>query len=142
MSASGQVTIEPANSESPVKLKRQRHSIAEKRRVVEESFHPGTSVARVAREHGINANQVFKWRGLYQRGKLGSKARVEQPPELLAVTVADARAVEAAVPIPPVAASQPTPAGTIQVHLARGRLRIEGVVDPGALRVVLECLLG
>ncbi len=37
---------------------RQRRSIAEKRRIVEETLVEGTSVARVARAQGINANQV------------------------------------------------------------------------------------
>ena len=33
-----------------------------KRRVVAETFEPGASVATVAREHGLNANMVFRWR--------------------------------------------------------------------------------
>jgi transposase len=50
---------------------RQRRSIAEKRRIVEETLVDGASVARVARAHGINANQVFGWRRLYLAGRLG-----------------------------------------------------------------------
>ena len=38
------------------------HRLEFKRAVVEETLRPGTSVALVAREHGINANQVFCWR--------------------------------------------------------------------------------
>ena len=34
----------------------------EKRRIVEETFRPGASVAEVARRHGLNANLVFNWR--------------------------------------------------------------------------------
>ena len=45
--------------------KRRRRSIGERRRVVEETLAPGASVARVARAHGINANQVFHWRRLF-----------------------------------------------------------------------------
>jgi transposase-like protein len=71
MSSSAQVTIEPALRETPAASKRRRYSIAEKRRMVEESFQPGASVVRVARAHGVNANQVFGWRRLYQRGRLG-----------------------------------------------------------------------
>jgi transposase-like protein len=29
---------------------------------VEATYAPGTSIARVAREHGVNSNQVFQWR--------------------------------------------------------------------------------
>ena len=39
--------------------KRQRRSIAEKRLIVEGTLAEGASVARVARAHGVNANQVF-----------------------------------------------------------------------------------
>jgi transposase len=54
--------------------------------MVEESFQPGASVARVARAHGVNANQVFGWRRLYQRGRLGTNTRAAQAVELLPVT--------------------------------------------------------
>jgi len=52
---------------------RQRRSIAEKRRIVEETLVEGASIARVARAHGINANQVFGWRRLYRAGRLGDR---------------------------------------------------------------------
>ena len=54
-------------------LKRQRRSIAEKRRIVELAMQPGASIARVAREHGVNANMVHYWRNLYRQGRLGEK---------------------------------------------------------------------
>ncbi len=38
---------------------------------MEETFEPGSSVARVARRYGVNANQVFQWRTLYRKGGLG-----------------------------------------------------------------------
>jgi transposase len=136
MSSSARVTIESTSAESPETPKRRRYSIAEKRRIVEESFQPGSSVARVARAHGINANQVFSWRRLYQRGRLGGNVRAAPAAELLPVTITDSLSA----PIPTPTASS-LPAGTIQLQLPRGRLRIEGAVDPHCLRVVLECLL-
>ena len=45
--------------------------MAEKRRIVEETLEPDASVARVARAHGVNANQVFHWRRQYRQGLLG-----------------------------------------------------------------------
>ncbi len=54
-------------------LKRQRRSIAEKRKIVEQAMLPGTSVAAVARQHGVNANMVHYWRKLYRQGQLGEK---------------------------------------------------------------------
>jgi transposase len=102
--------------------------------MVEESFQPGASVARVARAHGVNANQVFGWRKLYQRGRLGENTRAAQGVELLPVTVSDSPVAPA--PLPPAVSP-----GTIQLQLPRGRLRIEGAVDADCLRVVLNCLL-
>ena len=51
-----------------------RHSLEFKRALVALSLEPGVSVARIAREHGVNANQVFSWRRLYQQGRLGLSA--------------------------------------------------------------------
>ena len=45
-----------------VKVSRRSWPLEEKRRIVEEAFRPGTSVAEVARRHGLNSNQVFNWR--------------------------------------------------------------------------------
>jgi len=44
----------------PVVAKRRYRGLEEKRRIVEESLAEGTSVALVARTHGVNANLVFK----------------------------------------------------------------------------------
>ena len=49
------VSVEAA-APSPKRFRRTRE---EKRRIVEATFVPGASIARVAREHGVNANQVY-----------------------------------------------------------------------------------
>jgi len=112
-----------------------------KRRIVEETLLAGASAARVAREHGVNANQVFKWRRLSQRGLLAGKVSTVA---LVPVTVSDAQP-GAQLDSTPTAAPRvagSVVAGTIQLQLPKGRLRIEGAADPDSLRVVLECLLG
>src|SRR6266850_8555087 len=53
---------------------RQKHTIEEKRRIVEETHVRGASVATVARRHQVNANQVFAWRQLYRKGLLQARA--------------------------------------------------------------------
>lgn len=40
--------------------KQSRCTADEKRRIVEATLVAGASIARVAREHGVNANQVFQ----------------------------------------------------------------------------------
>lgn len=73
METSQQVTVTAEDRERAVGEQRQRRSIAEKRRIVEETLSPGASVARIARAHGVNANQVFGWRRLYLAGRLGEQ---------------------------------------------------------------------
>jgi hypothetical protein len=45
----------------PTRSVRRWRSVAEKRWVVELTLEPGASVVLVARVHGVNANQIFKW---------------------------------------------------------------------------------
>ena len=66
---------------------RQRHTMEQKRRIVEETHVRGASVATVARRHQVNANQVFAWRQLYRQGLLAEKAAGEAA-EMLPVKVA------------------------------------------------------
>ena len=117
---------------------RRRRLVEEKRRIVEQTLEAGASVARVARAHGVNANQVFAWRRLYRKGLLGEKGAGSM--RFLPVAISD-------VPVSPTVqatcdGSRSTPSGTIQVELPKGHLRVTGRVDTEALRAVLEQLLG
>lgn len=119
--------------------KRERRSYSKewKRRVVQETLLPGVSVARIARARGINANQVFYWRKLYERGLLeGKKTKATG---LLAVTISDSPAN--ADQLARNASVHRDSPGIIHIELAKGRLRIEGEADASSLRVALECLL-
>jgi len=70
-------TSTPATELIPVKGptgatgKRQYRTVQEKRQIVEETLAEGASVARIARAHGINANQVFGWRKQYLARRMG-----------------------------------------------------------------------
>ena len=106
--------------------KRQHRDVETKRKLVEATLVPGTSVASVARTNGVNTNQLFTWRRQYLAGRLG-----EAPPstKLLPVTLQ----------LPTSAASSGEP-GTIHIKLARAQIRIEGRADVGLLRTVLKLL--
>lgn len=136
MGTSQQVAVVPRNKEGSIAPLRQRRSIAEKRRMVEETLAPGASVARVARAHGVNANQVFGWRRLYLAGRLG-----EQKPgiKLLPVRVSESKSAPVVVEHRVADFSQPQPA-TIHIELRQAQVRIEGNADPALVRVLLECL--
>jgi len=140
-SRQGPETI-PTKSELASGVQRQRRSIAEKRRMVEETLAEGASVARIARAHGVNANQLFGWRRLYSSGRLG-----EQKPamKLLPVRVsgslppAASHATGAGTPSMEVAPRKPI-ASRIHIELEQAQISIEGDADPGLVRVLLECL--
>jgi transposase len=58
--------------------RRRRWSAEEKLAMVRESFEPGKTVSTVARQHGINPNQLFGWRKLYQNGSLSAVSSGEE----------------------------------------------------------------
>ena len=107
--------------------KRQYRSKQQRRQIVEETLQPGASVAVIARQHGVNANQVFAWRKLYREGRLDVAPPTVQ---LLPVRIAEVMSGEQ---MPPKLC-----AGVIMVEVGRARVRIEGSVDPENLRLVLE----
>jgi transposase len=143
MDTSRQVPAEnTAKSESASTARRQRRSVAEKRRIVEETLAEGASVARIARAHGVNANQVFGWRRLYFSGRLGEQ-RVTM--KLLPVRVSEGlppvtthASGEAATSIE--VANPKSKLGRIHIELRQAKVRIEGDADLGLVRVLLECL--
>ena len=111
----------------------------EKRQIVEQTLSSGMSVASVAREHGVNANQVFYWRKLYRAGQLGSDGGAEQQVRLLSVSVSDDQPAETE---PEVAAS-PVPGVTINIEFpGRTLVSFEGAVDADIVRAVVESLRG
>jgi len=120
----------------PVRTKRQYRSLEQKLRIVQEALAEGTSVARVARAHGINANLVFNWCRKYRAGRLGSSSEAK----LLPVRVTGESAVGLPEPLCESQAVQISSAGTIHVQLRHAQVRIEGSADPAVLRVLLECL--
>ena len=113
------------------RAKKRRRTIKEKRDIVEETLVSGASVARVARRHDVNANQVFYWRKLFREGRLG----ISMNPQLLPVKVEAERPSE-----PPKNVVPTLSPGTMEIAFPKGTLRIAGSVDVVALRTVLESL--
>lgn len=152
------------------KATRRSWSRAEKRRIVEEAFQPGASVADVARNYRLNANQVFNWR---RRALAAAAAKPKVVSSAALVAQAETTATQAATFLPvgmivqtdeegttlvsPSAASAaggtvadrptaPRPApgerlGLIEIDLACGtRLRVDAFVNERALRRVVSVL--
>jgi transposase len=115
--------------------RRVRHwrSISEKRQIVQLTLEPGARVAEVARAHGVNANQVFKWWRAFERGELNESSA------LLPVAVT---CVSGTVTEPDREQAEVAPSsGSIHIEPpGRANISIESGTDPALVRYVLECL--
>jgi transposase len=120
---------------------RRRWTMAEKRRIVEQTLSSTRSLASLAREHGVNANQLFSWRKLYRGGQL-CDVPLSEPPrsvQLLPVSVTEDE--------PP--AAKPDRNTVVAPHLTmnieipgRALVSLEGSIDAKLIRAVLEGLRG
>jgi transposase len=119
-----------------VPAKRRYLALEEKRRIVEETFVDGASVARIAQAHGLNANLVFNWRRLHQKGLLTDRRAAK----LLPVRVSAEGSSGVVTPWGSTCEPRSSSTGTIHIQLQKAQVRVEGVVNEGLVRVVLECL--
>ena len=111
----------------------------EKRQIVEQTLSSSLSVASVAREYGVNANQVFYWRKLYRAGQLGTDGGTEQQVRLLPVSVCYEESAETEQE----GATSPAPGVTINIEFpGRTLVSFEGAVDADIVRAVVESLRG
>jgi transposase len=110
--------------------RRRRWPRAEKERIVAAAMEPGAVASAVAREAGIHASQLYRW-----RQELCGAARAEQQ-GFAAVTIA---AEPSLAPRPTIASS----GGLIEIELACGaRLRISGTADAATVTAVIMALIG
>ena len=117
---------------------RRRWPEAAKRKIVEETFEPGASVAIVARRYELNANVVFAWRRLYRAGE-ASAAGSGTAPELIPVKVI---APEPSVPKARGRPRIPPPQSeSIEMRLADGtQVRFSGGLAREALRQIIAAV--
>jgi transposase len=116
----------------PTRKGRPNHPIELKRRLAALACSPAVSVAKLALEHGLNANLVFRWRRQYRAGHFGA---VEPLPvtgvKLLPVVNAKLAPVHVSV-----RAGRPV----IEIVVGAATVRLCNGVDGEALRTVLDCL--
>lgn len=67
--------------------RRRRRTQQEKIAIIQQTMDPGMTVSHVVRLHGINANQIFKWRkklssSLIKQGKGGTQKLNYKPEHL------------------------------------------------------------
>jgi transposase len=117
---------------------RRRRSASEKLEIVQLTMEPGASVAEIARAHGVNANQVFKWRRLFEKGQLGDAGPTARA--LLPVTIS-ADVETRPEPTDATADGQMCSGGAIHIELpGRAMISVESGADSALVRCVLESL--
>lgn len=117
--------------------KRRYRSAELKRRIVEETFEAGTSVAVVARRHGVNANQVFSWRRQYERGELMTAVPDAHAVPLLPVQIHH----ESTAVVPGISSTNEVSAAEdcLEIEFSGGRyIRVWGRTDSEALRTAIR----
>lgn len=122
---------------------RRRHfSRAFKRQVVEETLVGNRSVSRIARDHDVNANVVFRWRRAYQEGAFDDSASLVPVNMISGSLDESAPSVTKPRPVDTRPVDQPTDAdGHLSITTASGhRLTVSGSVNPAVLQVALETL--
>jgi transposase-like protein len=106
-------------------VERRKWSPDERQRIVEASWKPGASVDAAARKHGVSASQIYQWRKRHRK-----QAQSCKPAALLPVEV-----VEGIQTAPAAKENE------FRVIEARGtRVTLNGNVDAGLIRILLECL--
>jgi transposase len=113
-------------------MQRRRFTHAFKQQLVEATLQPDASIASVALEHRINANQLHRWR----QELLRNHQVTPSPATLIPVCVA------------PEAANAPTMVqprhhdnnGTLTIEFAQARLSVSGSIDPVLLEAAIRLL--
>jgi transposase len=124
----------------PSRKGRPNHPLDFKRRLAQQACEAGVSVSRLAREHGINANMLFKWRRHYRQGLFDETVEVAA---LLPVSIATSPSPTPASPVGPAAlAAVPDPAASaaIEIVFRDCTVRVDGSANLKTLRAVLALL--
>ena len=112
-------------------VRRRRWTADEKARILMESLVPGARVSDVARRHNLNRGLLQAWR----RQAMGAKRLSEPAAAFVPICCSDD--VASAPATLATAKEASAPPGVIEIELGRARVRVQGVVDTDALRLVL-----
>jgi transposase len=125
---------------------RRIRTLAEKLSILEEVDRPGASIAAVARRHGINANLLFAWRRLHQRGALEAQRHAPPllPVEITSPTITPTQRTNVQPKRVPRSRTNRMPevhSGAIEIMLPGDvRVRLSGEAERVVLAQILEWL--
>ncbi|AOJ47769.1 IS66-like element accessory protein TnpA [Burkholderia thailandensis] len=126
------------STEAPKRTSRKgipNHPVEFRRKLAKLACEPGVSVARLAMEHGVNTNLLFKWRRALRAGEYDSVGFL--PVTLEAPAPQIERPTATVAPTPEIGAAA---MGAIEINVGNTRVRIEGSPNEGTLRLVLRML--
>ena len=127
MSIDDSEILEPLRAVRVLRNGKRRFDPADKERLIQACLDPEASIAGLALAHGINANQLHKWR----RQLRDSELLVAKPHIFPVTMVYDTQ---------PDCTRQAAPEGSIDIQLPKARLLVRGQVDLDVLQTVLVAL--
>ena len=121
------------------------HPIEFKRGLAAAACDREVSVAKLALEHGINTNLLFRWRRQYRMGMFGAPDPTHSPLPVVSKRVKVPTRTEGSVTLLPVQTPEteigPISApACIEVVFACATVRISGAPEAATLRTVLDTL--
>lgn len=121
--------------------KRASYSMSFKIDLVQQSLQPGASVARLARQHGINDNLLFTWRQRYRHLIDNPADDVVGEPAAIDDTLVPV-VLERQLPLLPAAspplATPPKPDQVCEIIIGRARLKLSGHLTPAMLATLVR----
>ena len=112
--------------------RRRKWSRRRKESIVLETLEEGASVSEVARRHGVDASQVFKWR---RDAGLRSRPSASEPVMFAPLLIGQKDA-----PQPEPREAAPLPSGLIELELAGARARIPVTAGREVILAVIDGL--
>ncbi|MGF6473020.1 IS66-like element accessory protein TnpA [Paraburkholderia youngii] len=134
----GTTLTESAEKKPGSRMGRPNYPRELRERLAAAACEPGVSVAKLARENGINANMLFTWRRRYLADQQARSAGLI-PVVLLSDTPTEVIA-SAPVEAPAQGAKPVSPVGRIEIRIGRAVVKVDGLVDADMLRIVLGSL--
>ena len=128
-------------SASPKLATRRTHDAAF--RLVELTLAPRASVARIALDHRLNANILFRWRREHLRAL--AQAVAMPAPAMLPVALIESQAQPSTPPTVSLLPKRPSHAAplsgsSLEIALPLGRVTLKGGIDGEVLRLVIALL--
>ena len=118
----------------PTRKGRPNHPLEFKRTLAQRACEPGVSVSKLAQEHGINANQLFKWRRHYRAGLFGAADAALLPVAVVEAPVETASSEPSPLPVTPAAQHG------IEIAFDDCTVRVGEQADLAMLRAVVTLL--